>query len=177
MAARVSGPHLDPVDPPPGPADVAAAEPRMTLASYPDYGSAQRAVDHLSDQKFPVEHTAIVGSDLKLVEQVTGRLTLARATLAGLGSGAWLGLFIGLLLGIFTDRNWLGIVLTAVLIGAAWGALFGLVAHALTGGRRDFSSRSALVAQRYDVMVSTTHADQARQLLGTCADRGRGAGQ
>ena len=45
---------------------------RTMIASYGDYAGAQRAIDYLSDKGFPVEHTAIVGSDLRLVEQVTG---------------------------------------------------------------------------------------------------------
>lgn len=143
-------------------------QPRVLLASYTDYASAQRAVDHLSDEKFPVEHTAIVGNDLRLVEQITGRLTLARAALAGLASGAWFGLFIGLLLGIFaTDGvgGWVGALLTGLIVGALWGALFGLLAHSLTGGRRDFTSASALVAKRYDVVVTASEAARAQQIL------------
>ena len=50
-----------------------------TVARFDDYSSAQRAVDWLSDDGFPVEQLDIVGSDLRLVERVTGRLTKARA--------------------------------------------------------------------------------------------------
>lgn len=153
-----------------GPGVTVNAVDRTLLASYGDYAGAQRAVDHLSDKEFPVEHTSIIGSDLRLVEQVTGRVTLARAAAAGAASGAWFGLFIGLLLGLFTDRDfvgWLALVLVAIVIGAAWGALFGLVAHAVTGGRRDFASRSGIIAGRYDVMVSSAYASQARQVLET----------
>jgi hypothetical protein len=148
----------------------AAAAPLATgvpIASYSDYAAAQRAVDYLSDQKFPVERTSIVGSDLRLVEAVTGRLTVARAALAGAATGAWLGLLLGLLLGLFTDNpwGWLGTVLTSIVIFVFWGAVFGAVAHAFTGGRRDFASRSAIVAGRYDIIVSPEYADRARELL------------
>ena len=50
-----------------------------TVARFDDYSSAQRAVDRLSDDGFPVEQLDIVGSDLQLVERVTGRLTKWRA--------------------------------------------------------------------------------------------------
>jgi hypothetical protein len=63
-----------------------------TVASYPSYGEAQAAVDRLSDERFPVENLDIVGSGLRLVERVTGRLTNARAAAAGAASGAWFGL-------------------------------------------------------------------------------------
>ena len=69
---------------PPGPAGVPAtpaagaevpARPTVTVATYPDYASAQRAIDYLSDNQFPVELTSIVGTDLRLVETVVGRMT------------------------------------------------------------------------------------------------------
>lgn len=139
--------------------------PTVTVATYSDYASAQRAVDYLSDNGFPVERTAIVGTDLRLVENVLGRLTIARAALAGAASGAWFGLFIGLLFGIFSTANWVGVILAGLLIGAFWGAVFGGVAHALTGGRRDFTSKSSLQAAQYAITVDAEHADQARQLV------------
>lgn len=141
------------------------ARPTVVVGTYPDYAAAQRAVDHLSDNRFPVEHAAIVGTNLRLVENVLGRMTTGRAALAGAASGAWFGLFIGLLLGIFSESNWFAVVLTALAIGAAFGAVFGAIAHAMTGGRRDFTSFSTLVAQEYAVTVDAEHADQARELL------------
>lgn len=141
--------------------------PKVTVATFPDYRSAQRAVDYLSDRRFPVERVSIVGTGLRLVEQVVGRFGLLRATLAGLGSGAWFGLLIGLLLGIFTDTatGWLGVILVAIAIGAVWGAIFGLIAHALTGGQRDFASVSTLAANEYALMVDADHAQTARDML------------
>jgi hypothetical protein len=162
---------------PPGPAGVPAmpaadpaaattpAVPTVTVATYPDYRLAQQAVDYLSDNQFPVEKTAIVGTDLRLVENVLGRMTTVRAALAGAASGAWFGLFIGLFIGIFSDSNWFGLIFLGLLIGAAWGAIFGAIAQAMTGGRRDFSSRSSLQASQYAVVVEADAADGARQLL------------
>jgi uncharacterized membrane protein len=136
-----------------------------TVATYDSYDEAERAVDYLSDHQFPVENAQIVGSNLRLVEQVTGRVTTGRATLAGAGSGAWFGLFIGLLVGLFTTGPaWLGLVLGGLLIGAAWGAIFGFAAHYAMQGRRDFASDRALVADRYEVTVSGD-AERARTLL------------
>jgi hypothetical protein len=138
-----------------------------TVSTYNSYEDAERAVDYLSDNGFPVENAQIVGSNLHLVEQVTGRVTTGRAALAGAGSGAWFGLFIGLLVGLFTTGpEWIGLVLGGVLIGAFWGAAFGFVAHWMTRGQRDFSSVRSLVAGRYDVTVAATEAQRARDLLG-----------
>lgn len=140
---------------------------RMVAASHTEYVDAQRAVDYLSDQHFPVEHSAIVGTDLKLVESVSGRMNYGKAALSGLFSGLWFGLLIGLIFGIFTvaPGAWISAIIGGLVLGAVFGAIFGLVAHATTGGRRDFASVSQLVAGRYDVMVDTEYAEQARQLL------------
>lgn len=46
-----------------------------TVARFEDYETAQHAVDYLSDDGFPVEKLDIVGSDLRLIERVTGRMT------------------------------------------------------------------------------------------------------
>ncbi|KOX10577.1 hypothetical protein ADK66_08855 [Micromonospora sp. NRRL B-16802] len=139
--------------------------PTVTIGSYPDYPAAQRVVDHLADNRFPVEHSAIVGTNLTLVETVLGRMTTGRAALLGAGTGAWFGLFIGLLFGIFTVGNWLAVILVGLVIGAIWGAVFGAVAHAMTGGQRDFTSASSLRAGQYAVIVDAQLADQARQVL------------
>ncbi|MFH0241054.1 general stress protein [Streptomyces sp. HK10] len=137
-----------------------------TVAGYSSYEEAQTAVDRLSDEKFPVEHIDIVGSGLRLVEHVTGRMTKGRAAAMGAASGAWFGLFIGLLVGLFTTGGaWLGLILGGILIGALWGAVFGFVGHSATGGKRDFSSTRSLAAARYDVIVRGGHADRARGIL------------
>jgi hypothetical protein len=159
---------------PPGPAGVpslpaqtqaAGGAPTVVVGTFPDYAQAQKAVDTLSDNKFPVERSAIIGTDLRLVENVLGRLTTARAALAGAASGAWFGLFIGLLFGLFSTSSWFGVILAGLLIGAAWGAVFGAIAHAATGGRRDFASRSSIQAGQYAVVTDAEVADQARSLL------------
>jgi hypothetical protein len=138
------------------------------LASYPHYTDAQAAVDRLSDARFPVERTSIVGRDLRLVETVTGRLNWGRAALSGLATGAWFGLLVGLFIGIFTDdaSSWIALLLWGLLFGAVAGALFGVVSYAATGGRRDFVSVSSLVADQYDVLVDPAAVDEARRLLG-----------
>ena len=148
----------------------APARAGRSIANYATYDDAQHAVDHLSDSGFPVEKADIVGTDLRIVEHVTGRLTTGRAALAGAGSGAWFGIFLGLLVGLFTTGPaWLGLLLGGLVIGAAWGAVLGFFAHWATGGRRDFSSERGIVAGRYDVIVDGAEADRARALLAQVA--------
>ena len=145
----------------------------VQVGSFDDYAAAQRAVDYLSDEKFPVENVTIVGSDLRLVEKVLGRLTMGRATAAGAASGAWFGLFVGLLLGIFAEEgNWLGSVLTGLLIGLVFGAVAGAVGYSATRGQRDFTSTSQVVASRYDVLCAPQVAEEARAHLARLSLRG-----
>jgi hypothetical protein len=137
-----------------------------TVARFGDYQSAQRAVDELADEGFPVDKLDIIGSDLRLVERVTGRLTKARAAGAGAITGMWAGLLIGLLLGLFTTGHaWLGVVLAAAGFGALWGAVFGFAAHAATRGQRDFSSIRGLSATRYDLIAREGTMERARHML------------
>lgn len=145
----------------------------VEIAAYDSYLEAQRAVDFLSDEQFPVQHVTIVGTDLKMVERVTGRLTYARVALAGAASGAWFGLFVGLLLSLFSSGSTMfATVVPALLIGAGFGILFGVISFALTGGRRDFTSTSQIVASRYAVLCADEHAGDARQVLMRLPGRG-----
>lgn len=146
----------------------------VQVGSYDSYDQAQAAVDHLSDEKFAVENVTIIGSDLRMIEKVTGRLTMGRAVAAGAAGGAWWGLFVGLLLGIFSADGgaWIGTVLGGLLIGLAFGAAFGGMGYAATRGRRDFTSTSTIVAGRYDVMCNPAQAEEARTLLARFSLRG-----
>jgi heat induced stress protein YflT len=139
----------------------------QVVANYDTYAEAQRAVDFLSDEGFPVQNISIVGSDLKMVEKVTGRLTRGRAAAAGAASGAWFGLFVGVLLSLFAKNgtNVFALIVSALIYGAAFGAIFGFVGHALSGGKRDFTSRSKIASSRYEIVVVWAEADKAREVL------------
>ena len=63
----------------------------MSLGVYDKYLEAQRVVDYLSDNDFPVQNIAIVGTELRSVERVTGRLTRGNVAAAGAMSGAVAG--------------------------------------------------------------------------------------
>jgi hypothetical protein len=137
----------------------------QSLATYDDYAAAQKTVDYLSDHKFPVEHLMIVGTDLKRVEKITGRLTTGRVALGGALSGLWFGLFVGLLFTFFTTGNTLATIASTVLIGAVFGLVWALAGYAATRGRRDFASVTQVVATRYEVLVEHKVAAQAREML------------
>jgi len=139
----------------------------VPVGSYETYEQAQRAVDFLSDEHFPVQHVTIVGNGLRMVERVTGRLTQGRAAATGAAGGAWWGLFIGVVLMIFSsaEANAFLLLLLTVISGAVFGAVFGIIGYALTGGKRDFTSQSSVVATSYEVLCQYQHAEEARGLL------------
>lgn len=136
------------------------------LARSGEYAEAQRLVDRLSDEGFPVDNLTIVGYGLKSVEYITGRLTKGRAALQGVGGGAWFGLLVGLLIGLFAPIvAWFAVLFWSIVIGAVFGAVFGFVAHWSTRGRRDFSSVATLAADEYRVLVDSAHAADAAAIL------------
>jgi hypothetical protein len=139
---------------------------RRTVATYSSYEEAERAVDLLSDQKFPVERVAIVATGLRLVEQVVRRVTTGRAALTGAGAGALIGLFITVLFGLFLDGpGFLGLLAYSVITGAIFGAIIWALGHWAQGGRRDFASITGTVAERYELQADNEVAGEARRLL------------
>jgi hypothetical protein len=138
----------------------------MSLGVHDSYEEAQKAVDYLSDHEFPVEDVLIVGTDLKQLERVTGRLTRGRAIGAGALSGVWLGLFVGTIFALF-DPSGFNVVAVAgtVAFGALFGAVWAMVGYALTRGKRDFTSVSQVVAAKYEVLCEHKHAQRGRELL------------
>ena len=57
------------------------------------------------------------------------------------------------------------LLIYSLLIGTVFGASFGAIGHAALGGRRDFASSRSMQAERYEVQVEETHADEPRQLV------------
>lgn len=138
----------------------------MSLGTFSEYAEAQRTVDYLSDHHFPVEQCMIVGTDLKQIERITGRLNWGRVLVGGLASGAWLGAFVGLIFTLFSNENGLNVIISTIFLGAIFGAFWAAIGYAATRGRRDFTSVSQVVATRYEVLVEHKSVQQARELLG-----------
>jgi hypothetical protein len=141
------------------------------IGSYDTYEQAQRAVDYLSDNNFPVQDVTIVGVEPMIVEKVQARLTWGRVLGTGAAGGAWLGLFVGLLLSIFTPAAGLAPMLIGLVIGVGFGLASSAVRYGATHGQRDFVSKSQLVARRYDVLCQPRNAELARQLLAELATK------
>ena len=138
----------------------------QSLGTYDSYEQAQKAVDYLSDHEFPVENVMLVGTDLKQIERVTGRLTTGRVLLGGLLSGVWIGMFVGLVFAMFEGGEDIVMrMISTVLVGALFGLVWAWLGYRATGGHRDFTSISQVVATRYELLVEHRNAQQARELL------------
>lgn len=141
-----------------------------TVATFETYPEAQAAVDQLAKAAFPVKELAIVGTDLTSVERITGTLSWGRAAGAGAISGAWFGTFLGLLFFIFAPSGaTLGILGSAVLIGAGFGMIFSVVSYSVNRRRRDFTSVNQVLATRYAIIAESAHVERARSVLGVDA--------
>ncbi|MFT7710142.1 general stress protein [Clavibacter tessellarius] len=136
------------------------------VATYDTYDEAQKAVVALAEADFPVTQVSIVGNELTSVERVTGKLTYARAAAAGGASGAWLGLFLGLVTFLFSPVPNVSSVIGAIIIGLGFGAIFGIVSYSITRRRRDFTSVMQVIATSYSVVVEPDSLHRARNVLG-----------
>lgn len=136
-----------------------------SLAVFEKYADAQKVVDFLSDEHFAVQNVMIVGTDLKQVERVTGRLTWPRVLGGGALSGIWMGLFVGLILSLFEGQPAVGLLIAAMGAGALFGLVWAGLGYSLSRGRRDFTSVSQVVATKYEVLVEHREFDAAHQII------------
>ncbi|HEX2064201.1 MAG TPA: general stress protein, partial [Acidimicrobiales bacterium] len=152
-------------------ADTRTAQ-RHLVETYTSYPEAERAVDRLSDDGFPVERLTIVAEGLSLVENVTGRRSYLDAAAGGTVTGGVIGALLGFVFGVFSwvDPLVSGLALAVygLVVGAVVGLVLGLLGHWMMGGRRDFSSSMSLGASRYDVVADDAEvAEEAARRLGS----------
>jgi hypothetical protein len=135
------------------------------IGTYDTYLEAQHVVDKLAKADFDVRQLAIIGSDLKTIERVTGKMSWGRSALGGAATGAWFGLFAGTLLFLFGSSPNLPYALAVILIGAAFGILFGLARYGVSRGRRDYTSTNQVIASSYQVLAPSNMIVRAQELL------------
>jgi hypothetical protein len=89
-------------------------------------------------------------------------------------AGAWWGLFIGVMLTLFSaeSQNSLLIIVAGAIAGAIFGAVMAMIGHAMTGGKRDFTSSSSVVATTYDLLCAHAESVRALDLLARLDSRG-----
>ena len=141
---------------------LAGTVPVATFAALAD------VEDVLVRLEFPIGRTTIVGTDLRLVERVEGRMSTARAAGYGTVTGAWLGALVTSFAAIFTARSPSGVLsmlFGGIMLGALFGAVFGAVAYRFAGPRGGITGNVTLVASRYELRTDPTLADELRGLL------------
>lgn len=148
-----------------------APEVGETVASFRDYDGALKAVSQLIAAEVPARDIAIVGTALRSIEKVTGRLGWAQAAWAGALNGVLLGLLLGAMVVIWTPALPMGAFVGMLLVGVAMGMVFGLINYTVVRRRRDFASVMQVTADHYEVAVERASVAKARQVLGTAPTR------
>lgn len=137
-----------------------------SVGVFDTYPAAEKAVDYLADQGFPVGNLAIVGTDLRTVERVIARRTWRTVLLQGATQGLSTAMILFLLLWIFIPgSNVLGLLLAALVFSTLVSMLFAAIGYALSRGARDFTSVQQTVATRYEVLCEHKVAEQAQELI------------
>jgi hypothetical protein len=121
-----------------------------TIGRYTSYLDAQKAVDYLADNRFAVQKVA---------------LSYPRVALGSAATGAWFGLFVGLILSLFGGSEMVSTITSSIALGAIFWLLFGVITYAFQRGKRDFTSTSQVIASSYDVIVDPSLAADARRIL------------
>lgn len=143
-----------------------ADEVGQTIASFPTYEAAQKAVSSLIAAEVPARDIAIVGQDLRSVERVTGRLGYASAARSGAINGLLLGLLFSAILVIGSPSVPIQAFVGVLFVGIAIGMLLSIVTYSFVRRRRDYASVMQVVADHYEVTVTAASIHRARQILG-----------
>jgi hypothetical protein len=142
-----------------------------SVGSYSTYEQAKAAVDALvANEGFSVNQISVVGSDLRSVERVTGRMSAGRAALNGVMTGVMIGLFMSLMWMIVNPISDFLVIVGVFLLSIAFGVIWSLVVYTFTRNKREFTSAMQLTAGRFDLVVPNEIARQAAEIL-----RGAGA--
>ena len=138
----------------------------QSLASFSDYKDAVAYVEKMIENDFPARLVSIIGTDLKTVETIKGKLGYGRVSLSGALTGSWLGMFLGLIFGATgtgTEEVLLTNVLAGIVIGSGVGMLLNILRFSLTKNRRGFISGQTVVAKKYEVVVPAQQLELAKK--------------
>ena len=143
-----------------------ADEVGQTVASFPTYEAAQKAVSSLIAADIPARDIAIVGLGLRSIERITGRLGYASAARSGAINGLLLGLLFSAILVIGSPSVPIQAFVGVLFVGIAIGMLMSIITYSFVRRRRDYASVMQVVADHYEVTVSGASLTRARQVLG-----------
>lgn len=136
------------------------------LATFDSYLEAQQLVNTLVTGGVPARSLAIVGSNVSVVERVTGRVGYGRAALSSAVSGSWLGALAGLAFIVINPSDFITPLLGGILIGAGLGMVVGMATFSFSRGpKRLFRSMQQVIAQSYRVVVDSASHGMAQSVM------------
>jgi hypothetical protein len=137
------------------------------LAQFSNYREAVKTVEQLVENGFPPSLISIIGSDLKTVEVLKGKLGYGRVALSGAVTGSWIGLFFGLLFGATSAAEQVVItnLMAGIVIGAGVGMLINVIRFSMTKNKRSFISGQSVVAKKYDLVVPMGSLSDAKKAM------------
>lgn len=146
-----------------------------TIATFSGYEAAQKAVSALIAAEVPARDIAIVGTGLRSLERITGRLGYAAAARSGAVTGLMLGLLFSFVFVLGNPDVSIIVFAGVLLVGVAIGMLLNLITYAAVRRRRDFASVTQVIADSYQVCVLPSSIHKAREVLGAPAQAMRPA--
>ncbi|HOA86023.1 MAG TPA: hypothetical protein PKH61_01305 [Microbacteriaceae bacterium] len=136
-----------------------------TVASFSDYTRAQKTVSALVAGEVPARDIAIVGTGLRSIERVTGRLGWGSAARTGALNGALLGILFAAIIVLSMPDAPMQLFAGVLFVGIAFGMLMSLISYSFVRRRRDYASVVQVVAETFDVTVAAASLHKARQVL------------
>lgn len=137
----------------------------VTVATYRNYETAQQAINSLAEADIDISGMALVGSEVRVVERVMGKLTWRKVAMAGAMRGLTFGLFLGIVFWLLVPEAGIAILAMPVL-GIAFGMLLSIVTHTFTRKNRQYQSVQQLIPASFDLIAPREVAAAAMHKLG-----------
>jgi hypothetical protein len=138
---------------------------RVVVRCYSSYVDAKRAVDRLLVARIPPARITVMGRGFRWREMFTAARVLKASAAAGAvmaGASALALWFAG---GLDASYSWIGALVAGAVIGAALGGPLGAVAWMIARKSASVPETGHVDIDQYNVLVETTHAERARELL------------
>lgn len=137
------------------------------VATARSHEEAFQMVERLEEAGYPLSNIAIVGSNLRSVEQIRGRESALFAFGSGSMTGAWFGLFLGLMMSFSVPDGYRGTVIpVAFLAMALMGGSIRMIRYSLSANKRALRTRTYMIPTTYEIYVLENPSWARAQLSG-----------